>query len=60
MVDGLWLASETSLAAVLTHCDELEPEIVIVDSIQTMFDLHPAVGAGVGRAGAPLRAPARQ
>jgi len=38
VVDGLWLVSETSLGAVLAHCDQLKPEYVVVDSIQTIHD----------------------
>ncbi len=38
VVDDLWLVAETSIAAVLAHCDELEPELVIIDSIQTVHD----------------------
>lgn len=38
VVDNLWLVSETSLAAVLSHCDELKPDYLIVDSIQTILD----------------------
>jgi len=46
VVDGLWLVSETSLAAVLAHCDELSPDVVIVDSIQTVHD--PALASAPG------------
>ncbi|NNC79732.1 MAG: DNA repair protein RadA, partial [Acidimicrobiales bacterium] len=38
VVDGLWLVSETSLGAVLAHCDQLKPDYVVVDSIQTIHD----------------------
>ena len=38
VVENLWLVSETSLAAVLSHCDELKPDYVVVDSIQTILD----------------------
>jgi len=34
----LYLAAETNLAHVLGHIDELSPSIVVVDSIQTVFD----------------------
>ena len=47
VVDGLWLVSETSISAVFSHCDEIEPDVVIIDSIQTIFDpeLSSAPGA---------------
>ena len=35
---ALWLVAETSLAAVLGHLDALAPEVVVVDSIQTVHD----------------------
>lgn len=38
VVDGLWLVAETSISAILSHCDEIKPDVVIVDSIQTIFD----------------------
>lgn len=38
VVDNLWLVSETSLAAVLAHCDQLRPDYLVVDSIQTILD----------------------
>lgn len=38
VVDNLWLVSETSLAAVLAHCAELSPDLVVIDSIQTIHD----------------------
>lgn len=34
--DELFLAAESDLGAVVTHIDELRPDLVIVDSIQTM------------------------
>jgi DNA repair protein RadA/Sms len=34
----LWLASETSVANVLGHLDEVGPEVLVVDSIQTIYD----------------------
>lgn len=34
--DELYLASETDLATVLGHIDAVEPELVIVDSVQTI------------------------
>ncbi len=34
--DELYLASETDLATILGHIDEVSPELVIIDSIQTV------------------------
>lgn len=36
--DGLWLASETDLTAVLGHLDAVRPALVVIDSIQTLHD----------------------
>ena len=36
--DNLFLAAETNLGNVLGHIDELSPSIVVVDSVQTVFD----------------------
>ena len=33
---GLYLAAETDLGAVLTHVEQLEPELLVVDSVQTI------------------------
>lgn len=38
VVDNLWLVSETSIQAVLAHCDALRPDMVVIDSIQTVHD----------------------
>lgn len=38
VADDLYLAAETSLPHVLGHLDALEPDIIAVDSIQTIFD----------------------
>ena len=46
--DDLYLASETDLATILGHIDEVEPELVIVDSVQTV-----ASGLIDGAAGQP-------
>ncbi|WP_154675374.1 DNA repair protein RadA [Parafrankia elaeagni] len=32
----LWLAAETDLGAVLTHVEEVRPELLVVDSVQTI------------------------
>ncbi|HLR85299.1 MAG TPA: magnesium chelatase domain-containing protein, partial [Nocardioidaceae bacterium] len=34
--DSLYLAAETDLSALLTHIDEVEPSLLIVDSVQTI------------------------
>ncbi|GAA1855696.1 DNA repair protein RadA [Microbacterium koreense] len=34
--DGLYLASETDLATILGHVDHVEPDLLIVDSVQTV------------------------
>ncbi|MBA9001465.1 MULTISPECIES: DNA repair protein RadA [Thermomonospora] len=36
VTDGLYLAAETELAAVLGHIDAVEPRLLVVDSIQTI------------------------
>jgi DNA repair protein RadA/Sms len=36
LADELFLAAETDLAAVLSHIDEVQPAVVIVDSVQTI------------------------
>ncbi len=46
--DELYLASETDLATILGHIDEVRPELVIVDSVQTV-----ASGLIDGAAGQP-------
>lgn len=45
--DGLYLMAETDLAAILAQIGGLAPEVVIIDSIQTMShpDLEPAAGS---------------
>jgi DNA repair protein RadA/Sms len=42
----LWLVSDTSLAHVLDHIDAVRPDVVAVDSIQTVFD--PALSSAPG------------
>jgi len=44
--DGLWLLAETTLPHVLTAIDDVKPEIVVIDSIQTVHD--PAIGSAPG------------
>ncbi|MER3453485.1 MAG: DNA repair protein RadA, partial [Acidimicrobiia bacterium] len=38
VVDGLWLQAETALAQVIVAVEDLRPDVVVVDSIQTMHD----------------------
>src|SRR4051794_4591642 len=47
--DDLWLLSETVLPAVLTAVDEVKPELLVVDSIQTVYD--PELGSAPGTVG---------
>lgn len=42
----LWLVSDTSLAHVLDHVDAVRPDVIAVDSIQTVFD--PALSSAPG------------
>jgi DNA repair protein RadA/Sms len=42
----LFVVAETSLAHVLAHVDELEPQVLVVDSVQTVFD--PDLGSAPG------------
>ncbi|MDQ1391037.1 MAG: hypothetical protein QOF30_14 [Acidimicrobiaceae bacterium] len=43
---GVWVVAETSLAGVLAAVDEVAPDVLVVDSIQTVFD--PEVDSGPG------------
>jgi DNA repair protein RadA/Sms len=36
--DGVWVVAETSMAGVLAAVDEITPDVVVIDSIQTVFD----------------------
>ncbi len=38
--ESLYLITETDIDAVLTECNNLKPDVIIVDSIQTMFSSH--------------------
>ena len=42
----VWLASEVEVPVIVDHIDQLRPGLVVVDSIQTVFD--PAVGSASG------------
>jgi DNA repair protein RadA/Sms len=46
---ALWLVAETSLPHVVDHIDALAPDVVVVDSIQTIHD--PDLGAAAGSVG---------
>jgi DNA repair protein RadA/Sms len=46
---SLWLVAETSLPQVLHHVEALGPDIVVVDSIQTVFD--PEMSSAPGSVG---------
>jgi DNA repair protein RadA/Sms len=43
---SLWLLSETNLAGILLAVAEVEPELLVIDSIQTVFD--PELGSTPG------------
>lgn len=42
----LWLASDTALPHILAHLDDVKPDILVVDSIQTVFD--PGLSSAAG------------
>ncbi len=42
----LWLMSETSLAGIRAAVEEVEPQVVVVDSVQTVFDPELASAPG--------------
>jgi DNA repair protein RadA/Sms len=44
--DGLFLAAETDLSAVLTHIEQVQPSLLIVDSVQTIASAQVDGGAG--------------
>ena len=46
---SLWLVAETSLPRIVAHLDALAPAVVVVDSIQTVFD--PDLGTAPGTVG---------
>ena len=43
---NLWLVADTALPHVLAHLDAVEPDVVVVDSIQTVYD--PALSSAPG------------
>ncbi len=46
---SLWLVAETSLPQILRHIEALHPDVVVVDSIQTVFD--PEMSSAPGSVG---------
>ncbi len=46
LVDGVWLAAETSIPAILAAVQDVDPDVLIVDSIQTVSDPDLESGAG--------------
>ncbi len=44
--DDLWLLSETVLPHIIAALDEIQPELVVIDSIQTLID--PQLGSAPG------------
>jgi DNA repair protein RadA/Sms len=44
--EGVWVVAETSLAGVLAAVEDVVPDILIVDSIQTVYDDEVASGPG--------------
>ena len=46
LVPGVWLAAATVLSDIVGHLDELAPDVVVVDSIQTVHD--PELGSAPG------------
>jgi DNA repair protein RadA/Sms len=46
LVPGVWLADDTVLGDIIGQLDELAPEVVVVDSIQTVHD--PDLGSAPG------------
>jgi DNA repair protein RadA/Sms len=44
--DTLWLLAETTLPHIIAAIDEVQPDLVVIDSIQTVHD--PAIGSSPG------------
>jgi DNA repair protein RadA/Sms len=42
----LWLAGQADLPSVRAHIDQVDPDVVVVDSVQTLFD--PEIGSAAG------------
>ena len=46
LAEGLWLAAETDLDHIVAAIDDVQPDLIVIDSIQTVED--PAVGSAPG------------
>ena len=46
---SVWLAAETNLASLFGHVDDVKPDVLVVDSIQTLAD--PALASSPGSVG---------
>ena len=55
--DNLWLAGDASVEAILAHLDQLEPDLLIVDSVQTV---HLAAEGGAPGSIGQVRASAQR
>ena len=44
--DDLWLVAETALPHILDHLDSIRPDVVVIDSVQTLHD--PAIASAPG------------
>ena len=55
--DDLWLAGDASVEAILAHLDQLEPDLLIVDSVQTV---HLAAEGGAPGSIGQVRASAQR
>ena len=44
--DGVWIVAETALPAILAAVADVKPDLLVVDSIQTVFD--PEIGSSPG------------
>ena len=44
--EGIWLLTETNTDAILTACEKIEPDIVIIDSVQVLYTDRISSGAG--------------
>ena len=44
--DDLFVVTETNLEAILRHADQVQPEVMVVDSIQTVYSDELTSGAG--------------
>jgi DNA repair protein RadA/Sms len=49
LVPGIWIVAETSLPGVMAAVEECHPDVLVVDSIQTVFD--PELESGPGSVG---------